>query len=1055
MPALKLEQFGGAFPAWHGTLLPQGQASYAKNGFLFSGALIGWRKPKLLRALNDTAARKVFRVPTVTEAQARAYLVFKAQPSPGDTVAVGDLTYTFVAALVTSLDVLIGADAGATATNLANALTADSGENTNAGVTYGENTPLNGAVRYFLPDSDPVTGQIAPTVTQDVVDSATIYTILAVGAEDFGAAYNLIRLTESSGDVRLTWLYDTTSFTHTTSTFRGGQNATFANTILGPSAWMEFKDRDTDVIKSPVIEDQFDRFYFASPSEPPQYNTRERIAAGDDPWLLGVPPPGCAVTLDITGGGNDLTLGNFTAADGEVEAKANRVYLIPVTAPGATQIQNVTIIGSALGMPDGGFPDAHWAAVLYSDFGGKPDQLMNTGQIITGLVSDNLNVSTFVNPTNLSADTDYWLGIMLDAPIHSFNGGPVGQAFDMVSWPNTFTNGPNLTAPTTVLAHSQITSDGTNVIDGTVMTIGLTTYTFQDTIGAGTATDVRVHIGVNAAATLVNLEHAINASGGTAGTDYNASAVANHYVSAGAPVALAIELTLRDAALGDGSNVVTTFNGLHLTFPDNTLQAGYTSGQADFQMYASCITSDVIESRAYVYTWVSVYGEEGPPSPPTLLDGWSNGTWTLGLWQPPPNDLGVLRDLRKINIYRTVPGQGGNTVFFFVEAVDIGTTTYVDTIPDNTVALNDQLASTTWFPPPETLQGLTVMQNGMVAGFRANEVWFCEPYHPHAWPAGYVLTVDFPIIGLGVTQGALVVCTSANPFVISGQAPAQMGQVKCAQSNPCSSRPSILSGDEAVTYCGPNGLIQVTSNGVANNTTDSWITREKWRQLTPQHDAAAVVISSCYFCLGTVSADGLDASVAQTGFTVELNQDNSTFTIWPQPGGHRVGFETLDSPVDADIQGLMIDPWTSTALVVANGNVYYYDFGDLAPSLKTVTWRSKFFQQNAVRNYSAMKAYFTVPPNTATQNPTRLTAVASDPAWDTLPADRYAFIKCYVDLNDDGNFTLVDAREVRKNGEVLRIIDGFKGNTWMFELQSRVNISNVQIATSVKELAQV
>lgn len=1062
MPAIQLNQFGGMFPAWDAHLIPPGQASFAKNGFLFSGALVGWRKPKELRTLDNSAARMVYRVPTVSQTQARALFVFKLQPNAGDTMSVGDLTYTWRATLETQDDesiglpfeVLIGATTAESARNFAAALTADNGENTHAGEWYGANTVRNGDVKFYLPDTPLLPGIIGPTAGSDDIGGTT-YQFVEVGAEDVGAAFNLIRLSESTSNARTTWLYDVLSFTHTTATYRGGTNPTFDTRITGTAVWLEFEDPDTNVIRSPVVDDQFNRYYFASPSQMPQYTTYDRIQNGDDPWLLGVPPPGCAPTISVVGGGNDLTLGNNTEAAGQQDAKANRIYLMKVTTPGATQIQSVSIVGSTNAFPDAGYPDAHWHAVIYSNSDGKPDVLLNTGQIVTGFQADDVNVSTFVNPTNLEADVDYWIGFALDAPIHAFNVGPAGGPNNhMVSWPNTFTNGPNVTAPVTQLAHSQITSDGANPVDGDVMVIGLSTYTFKNTVVAVN----QIKIGASVAATLSNIEHAINDSGGTPGTDYSVPG-ANFYVQAAAPASLAIGLTIRSASLGDGSNVPTTFTPVgsaHLSFPDGTLQVGYTEGLTEFEMFGSFVTSDVIESRSYVYTWVSEYGEEGPPSPPVLLDGWSNATWTLGLWQPPPNDLGVLRNLKKVNIYRTVPGSGGTTVFFFVATVDIGVEEYVDTNPNSTVALNDQLQSTNWFPPPENMQGLTVMQNGMIAGFIGNEVWFCEPYHPHAWPPAYVATVDYPIVGMGLTNGALVVCTSAKPFVFAGTAPASMAQTKCEGVHPCSSRASILGGDGAVTYMSPNGLIQVTAAGVATNTTDVWFTREKWESLVPQHDTRAVALASSYYCLGTVSVDGTDTSVAQQGFTVELAQDNTSFSIWPQPGGHRLGFQELDAPVDdKDTQNVLTDPWSSNTLVIADGKVWWFDFTDTAPELKVATWKSKWYQQNTARSYSAMKAYFTVPDGTPALNPERFEEDADDPGWVDLPADRYAFIKTYVDLDGDGTLRLIDAREIRKTGEVLRIVDGFKAETWVWEIQTRVPISSVQIATSIKELAKV
>ena len=47
MTAMKLDKFGGQLPAWDSRLLPDGQADYALNTYLFSGSLIGYTYIKL------------------------------------------------------------------------------------------------------------------------------------------------------------------------------------------------------------------------------------------------------------------------------------------------------------------------------------------------------------------------------------------------------------------------------------------------------------------------------------------------------------------------------------------------------------------------------------------------------------------------------------------------------------------------------------------------------------------------------------------------------------------------------------------------------------------------------------------------------------------------------------------------------------------------------------------------------------------------------------------------------------------------------------------------
>lgn len=928
MPAFKLEQFGGMLPAWDGHLLPVGQASYAKNTYLFSGTLQGWRKPKRLHTLLNATARMAFRIPTIAQTQAGAYLAFKAQPNAGDTVVVGEQTYTFVPALVNSFDVLIGSNTADTALHFSEALTADGGANTNAGTHYGTDTPYNGDVRRYAADADIIPGLAAPQVLVESV-SGTDYSIVRVGATDFGAAYNTIKVSESTGNTRLTWLYATDVLAHTTTTYLSGTNPGLDTSITAASTWLEFDDPDTDVFKSPVVDDQWQRYYFTSPSKPPQYNTYARIQNGDPAWLLGVPAPGCAPTLSVTGGGNNLQLGNITDNAGPVTGVANTVILMKVTTTGATQLSQVSFGVSDIFVPATvGLPAVHYAAVLYSDTSGAPGLLLNHGAIMTGVFLETDNTSVFVNPTGLDTNTAYWIGVITDAAIPFLSGPAGGGSAPTKYFSNTFSNGPDATAP-----------------------------------------------------------------------------------------------------------AATPMAGINL--------------------WGDFLTSDILAARAYVYTWVTEYGEEGPPSPPTILDGWSNGTWTLGIRRPPPDDSGVLRNIKRVRVYRTVPGSGGTTVFFFVTELDFTTALFIDQLDDATVALNDQMSSTTWFEPPTALEGFQVMQNGIIAGFKANEVWFCEPFHPHAWPPQYVITVDTPIVGLGACNGALVVLTNATPYVISGSLPSQMSPTRCGLTNPCISKGSIISMDGAVSYMSPNGLVQVTPSAVATNTTDLWMTRENWQQLTPQDDARAILLSSCYYCLGSVSADGSDVSNAQRGFTIALDQDNTSFTIWPQPGGHRLGFELLDTPTGFNVQNVLTDQWSGVGLVVSDGSVWYFDFTDTAPELQVYTWTSKLYQQNAIRNYSAMKVAFTIPPGTPTQNPTRIQEVTSSAAWASLPTDSFGFLYTYADPNDTGAMDLVDVREIRKPSEVLRIVDGFKASHWQWKVVGRVKIANIQIATSVKELAQI
>lgn len=874
-------------PGWDDNLLPTGQAAASLNGYLFSGSLQGWRQPKKLRDLTNSAAKFAYRVPTVSKQVARAYLVFLSLPNAGDTVKVGEVTYRFNTSVDAKNDVLIGATTLATATQLLDVLIA------------------SGSNLFPNQSGNPSVSLVAGDNSVDTANFPGAYAYLKVVAPDYGAAYNATQVAESTAGARLLWVSDFL-LVDTTTTFVGGTNSTLDASLPGAATWLEFDDIDTSVVRSPVVDDTFDRHYFASPSTPPQYNTYDRITKGLTPFLLGIPAPACPPGVSVVGGGDNATLGPNVAGTGAVTIAANRLYAIPITPNGAVSLLDVQL------MPSVTNASVDYFAMVFEDNAGAPGALLNTSVVLTGLTAGTAAVPSFINPSGLLANTPYWVGIVFDQDVTLVNAG--AGNWSAYQGNMTYTNGPPATAPS-----------------------------------VGSSTDIA-------------------------------------------------------------------------------------------NLWADLQTSSVQEGRAYVYTWVSEYAEEGPPSPYTLVNGWGNGTWTIDLFQPPADDQGIQRNIKKINIYRTIPDTTGSTVYYLVATVDVGTAQYVDTQANDVVALNVTMPSTNWFPPPEGLQDIKSMPNGMLVGFRGNEVWFCEPYRPHAWPPGYVLTTEFPIVGIGVTGQTCVAATSGYPYAATGVSPGVATLNKILIPEPCIARGSVLGTDAGVYYQSPNGLILVDNNQQASNVTEGWITRERWVALTPQQSLRAVHFASCYFAL---------QAGAQAGFHIELKDDSQSFTIWPQPGHHRVGFSQLNGPNSLDVQNIFTDPWTGICMLIQNGSIYYYDFGDVSPAMVPFKWRSKKYQQLTKKSFEVFRCFFSVPTNTPALSATRNTAATNDASWNALGANQYLIVRVFADGN------LVTVREVRTSGEIMRILSGFKADIWQFELEGRVIVSNLQVATSVKELAQV
>ncbi len=903
--SFRVDKFGGALPAWDPYLLPDGQAATSTNGYLFSGGLEGWRIPKLLRNTTLSNPGYIYRVPDESSAAANAFLRFDASPNEGDTVTVGEETYTFTATVTAAYQVKIGGSAAATATNLFAALTYDNGTGANKGTLYGVGTTANPAIDQTSPQ------------TKNILQIDTTPPAITVYAPDVGAAYNNTAVGANAGG-RLSWGFNGAA----TTTLLGGENVEIATDITGASTFMEFVEPNTDVVRSPLVDDQYARFYIASASAAPTYNTRTRIQAGEPAWLLGVPPPGCTPGVEVSGGGSSAQLGVPTSnAPTTVAPGANKIYLMPVTPDGAMMLNDISVMAAVSGQT------GNLVAVLYSDDNGTPRDLLNVGAAVQFTTTSGQAItSEFVNPTGLLMNVQYWIGFACDTAfdIHTADSGTAG-----VTSNNTYANGP--------------------------------------------------------------------------------------------------------------PNVLTNLS----------------VGVASLQMWGDLTTSSVLEARSYVYTYISEYGEESAPSPPTTAIGWSNGTWTIDLFQPPADQLGVTRNLTKLRLYRTITALSGGTTYYQVTGTDgddlpITTAQYVDVISDDVIVNNNQLQSQLWTPPPEGLQGLVVMPNGVLAGWQANEIWFSEPYRPHAWPPSYVQTTEYPIVGLGVTGNSLVAATSGAPYVTTGVFPGAMTAMKIQNSEPCHSRKSIVGNNDGVYYASKNGLILVTQYGQVKNVTETWITREKWQQLTPQSSLVAVLLNSCYFAY-QVGPNGNEGGQGVRGFTVEMNaSDAESFTIWPQPGRHRLGFQLLSNPLADPLAMIAVDPWSAVATFIARNGIYYLDFTDAAPALSVVDWTSKKYKQRTRKNFEVMRFTFEVPPNTPALNATRAENPITDSFWtDGLPADRWGFVLVY------SGGQLVTARELRKTKELLRITSGFKHETWQFRIITRLHISSFEVGTTVKGMANV
>jgi hypothetical protein len=187
-------------------------------------------------------------------------------------------------------------------------------------------------------------GNLAPIQATDPVNTIGSTTIngitlpyINVEAPDYGTAFNTIPIAESTGQARLSWTASLGSSVGGQLAFSGGTNPSADTSISAPSIWLEFADPDTTVVRSPVVNDAFQRIYFASPSQPPQYNTALRVQLGQGPFLLGVPAPPLPPSMTVAGGGTQTTVGLSSSTSVAAAGSPGSYTFMPVT--GTTGVQ--------------------------------------------------------------------------------------------------------------------------------------------------------------------------------------------------------------------------------------------------------------------------------------------------------------------------------------------------------------------------------------------------------------------------------------------------------------------------------------------------------------------------------------------------------------------------------------------------------------------------------------------------------------------------------------------------------------------------------------------
>lgn len=261
----------------------------------------------------------------------------------------------------------------------------------------------------------------------------------------------------------------------------------------------------------------------------------------------------------------------------------------------------------------------------------------------------------------------------------------------------------------------------------------------------------------------------------------------------------------------------------------------------------------------YAYTYVTSLGEESQPSPlSALLSTSSTIVVRVNGFSSAPSGRGITG----IRIYRSQTSASGVTALYFVAEIAIATSSY-DHDPVAT-PLAEVIPSTDYDPPVSSLSGLVSMPNGMMAAFSDNNVYFCEPYIPHAWPDKYSMTTEWPIVGLAVFGSTLAVLTTGSPYIMQGTHPESMVAEKMDKALPCMSRRGIVDIGSAALYPSSDGIVMITGSD-AKVISRNLFSRDQWAAFQPETISAAR-FDGKYMFLMTVEADDVYVGGDQDGF---------------------------------------------------------------------------------------------------------------------------------------------------------------------------------------------
>lgn len=477
---------------------------------------------------------------------------------------------------------------------------------------------------------------------------------------------------------------------------------------------------------------------------------------------------------------------------------------------------------------------------------------------------------------------------------------------------------------------------------------------------------------------------------------------------------------------------------------------GVPAPTGTFTVVPTLGTNDTAESRVYLATVRTAWGEESAPGVPVSVNGNADGTWTVNGLNTLTIDTANYPNITHLSLWRTITSATGVDYRFVADwPVGARPASYVDNVSATTLSAAFALPSLGWDLPPPGLLGAISVAGGFLAGFVGRTVYLSVPYQPHAWPEDYQFAVDDDIVGLGTFGNTIVVCTKGRAFVLFGPAPEAMTLQKLEGVQPCLSARSIVSTTGGVMYASTDGLVIVDgSSGRGQIISRQWVTKDEWLANFAPTLQMSSVYQDRYFSFYS----------SQLGFTIGFDDPVTGFTELQQEG----------------VQSVDLDSLTGQTLVTIGNKVYEWD-GNANDAL-VYTWKSKPFLQNRPTNFGViqLRGSFVgsgsdIPPPVAQglggyslnsqrmgggKSPSTLGgSLNGPPAWLALglaPAPPATGPTVAVKVYCDGQLRWFGAIG---DEEPHRLTSGYKGVLWEVEVQGESPLFSITLCETAKGLA--